>query len=219
MKKSNVSGILKKTLLTLGALIFLSLAFYRFWFLRQPERVIPAEPAAFVSPANGVVAAVVAWDSAQLEWEKDNGVVHVMTQDVGEKGWLIAIEMNVMNVHYQRAPTNGRFLKNLYTEGKFNNALIKTNRFGLRLENERNDLLFETEDGLKYKVVQVAGLLARRIEDFLEPGQEVEAGDVIGVIKMGSQVGLIVPENVQPLVKEGDTVIDGETILARIRME
>jgi phosphatidylserine decarboxylase len=219
MKKSMFSGILKKVLLTLGVLLLLAVAFYRFWFLRQPDRMVPNEPTAFISPANGVVAAVEVWDTAQLEWEKDNGVVQVMTQDIGEKGWLIAIEMNVMNVHYQRAPASGRFLKNLYTEGKFNNALIKTNRFGLRLENERNDLLFETENGTKYKVVQVAGLLARRIEDFLEPGQEVKPGEVIGVIKMGSQVGLIVPQNVQPLVKVGDTVIDGETILARVQQE
>ncbi len=217
MTASKVPGMLKKILITLAALILIALAFYRFWFLRQPERVTPVDATAFISPANGVIAAVEQWDVAQLEWEKDNGVVQVMTTDVAEKGWLIAIEMNVMNVHYQRAPADGRFLQNLYTEGKFNNALIKTNRFGLRLENERNDMLFETKDGIKYKVVQVSGLLARRIEDFMEPGQTVKAGEVIGVIKMGSQVGLILPENVEPLVKMGETVIDGETILARIK--
>jgi len=208
--------MLKKTLLILAAACLAMLAFYFFWFLRQPDRATPDDPNAFISPANGVIAAVEAWDTAQLEWEKDFGAVRVMTQEIGEKGWLIAIEMNVMNVHYQRAPIAGRFLNNLYTTGKFNNALIKTNRFGLRLENERNDLLFETESGIKYKVVQVAGLLARRIEDFLEPGQQVGAGEVIGVIKLGSQVALILPENVEPLVKLGDTVIDGETVLARI---
>lgn len=216
MNKTNVSKSLKRAIFILAALILVSLAFYRFWFLRQPDRATPDDPTAFISPANGVIAAVVAWDSAKLEWEKDNGVVQIMTNEVGEKGWLIAIEMNVMNVHYQRAPIRSRFITNLYTEGKFNNALIKTNSLGLRLENERNDLLFETENGIKYKVVQVAGLLARRIEDFVEPGQQVSAGEIIGVIKMGSQVGLVLPENVKPMVEPGELVIDGETVLARM---
>lgn len=215
--KSRKSNIFKIILITLAGLILFSLAFYRFWFLRQPDRVTPEEPAAFISPANGVIAAVKSWDTARLEWEKDNGIVQVMTSEVGERGWLIAIEMNVMNVHYQRAPAAGRFISALYTEGKFNNALVNTNSLGLRLENERNDLLFETTDGIRYKVIQVAGLLARRIEDFVEPGQQVAAGEIIGVIKMGSQVGLILPEQVEPLVKQGDLVIDGETILARMK--
>jgi phosphatidylserine decarboxylase len=206
---------LRLSVLFVAVFLFL-LAFYQFWFLRQPDRRTPQEPAAFISPANGKIAAVEAWDANQLAWEKDAGVVQVMTRDIGEKGWLIAIEMNVMNVHYQRAPANSRFLKREYVEGKFNNALIKTNRFGLRLENERNDLLFETPSGLRYKVVQVAGLLARRIEDYLQAEQEVTAGEVIGLIKMGSQVALILPENVTPLVKAGDYTVDGETLLAKI---
>lgn len=216
-KKFNFQWVKRGLLIV--ALLFLALfAFYQFWFLRQPARIIPVDSLAFISPANGKIAAVEPWDADQIEWEKDAGIVQVMTQDVGTKGWLIAIEMNVMNVHYQRAPMPGRFLKKEYTKGKFNNALIKTNRFGLRLENERNDLLFETATGMRYKVVQVAGLLARRIEDYLNPGQEVATGEVIGLIKMGSQVALILPENTEPLVKPGDKVVDGESILATIKL-
>ncbi|MBI5916562.1 MAG: phosphatidylserine decarboxylase [Bacteroidetes bacterium] len=216
MGQSNKLRVPKKILLALAVVVLGLLAFYRFWFLRLPERSVPDDPTVFISPANGTVAAVVHWATDSLAWAKDAGVVQVMTGDVAESGWLIAIEMDVANVHYQRAPAAGRFLENKYTHGKFNNALVRTNRYGLRLENERNDLLFETTSGLRYKVVQVAGLLARRIEDFVEPGQQVVAGEVIGLIKLGSQVALILPKNVVPAVTEGQTVIDGESILARI---
>ncbi|MCC6723228.1 MAG: phosphatidylserine decarboxylase, partial [Saprospiraceae bacterium] len=110
-----------------------------------------------------------------------------------------------------------RFISNNYVKGQFNNALVQTNRFGLRLENERNDMLFEASNGLKYKVVQVAGLLARRIEDYVEPQQAVKAGEVIGLIKLGSQVGLVLPEGTTPNVALGQTVIDGETVIAKLK--
>lgn len=215
MEKKQVLGR-KKWLVVLAVLVLGCLLYYRFWFLRQPARQTPVDATAFISPANGVVAAVVHWDADSLAWEKDAGVVQVMTTDVGPSGWLIAVEMDVTNVHYQRAPMNGRLLKENYVRGRFNNALVRTNRWGLRLENERNDLLFESTSGIRYKVVQVAGLLARRIVDFVEPGQAVKAGEVVGLIKLGSQVGLLLPEGVRPLVQPGQTVVDGETVLARL---
>lgn len=207
---------MKKFLLVGLSVVGAAVLFYFGWFLRDPVRQVPKEPGVFVSPANGRIAAVVRWDSDSLSWDKDLGVVRVMTQEVDTAGWLVAIEMNVMNVHYQRAPMAARLVGSLYTEGRFNNALVRTNRFGLRLENERNDMLFETETGLRFKVVQVAGLLARRIVDFLEPGQQVVVGETIGLIKMGSQVGLVLPSGTEPLVREGDVVIDGESVLARV---
>lgn len=216
MKNIQPKNLLKKLFIGFLVVVAALLAYYQFWFLRQPARVIPNDSSAFISPANGMVAAVIHWTSDSLAWEKDAGVVQVMTKDVDSSGWLIAIEMDVTNVHYQRAPMAGRFLRNEYVHGQFNNALIQTNRFGLRLENERNDMLFEAKNGMHYKVVQVAGLVARRIVDYVEDGQEVAAGDVIGLIKLGSQVGLILPENTKPLVKVGETVTDGETILAKV---
>ncbi|MFK7806998.1 MAG: phosphatidylserine decarboxylase [Saprospiraceae bacterium] len=208
--------MLKKIFLSLVFLTVLSMAYYQIWFLRQPERNIPFGESHFISPANGKVAAVTHWQGDSLAWIKDAGVVEVLTEDIADKGWLIAIEMDITNVHYQRAPIGSKLIKEDYTEGKFRNALVKTNAFGFRLENERNSLLFKTEEGLKYKVVQIAGLLARRIVDYVEPDQEVGQGDVIGLIKLGSQVVLILPDGVNPLVKTGDVVIDGETILAEI---
>jgi phosphatidylserine decarboxylase len=215
MNKIQPKKILKN--LSLAFLLFVlgSLVYYRFWFLRLPDRAVPTEPNAIVSPANGEIVAIIHWTKDSLAWEKDAGVVQVMTSDVDSSGWLIAIEMDVTNVHYQRAPLASRFIKNDYVKGSFNNALVQTNRFGLRLENERNDMLFETPDGMKYKVVQVAGLLARRIEDFVEPAQQLNAGEVIGLIKMGSQVGLVLPESAIPYVQLGQTVVDGETVIAK----
>lgn len=214
---SSPKKLLKKLVLIFLAFVVISLAYYQFWFLRLPDRQVPNDAQAFISPANGKVVTVLHWTTDSLAWEKDAGVVQVMTKDVDSSGWLIAIEMDVTNVHYQRAPMDARFLSNNYVHGQFNNALVQTNRFGLRLENERNDMLFETTNGLKFKVVQVAGLLARRIEDFVEPSQQVKAGEVIGLIKLGSQVGVILPENTVPNVEIGETVTDGETILAKIK--
>lgn len=211
--------MLKKILLGLLLLAGISFAYYQIWFLRQPDRNIPNDESVFVSPANGTVAAVTHWDSEQLAWNKDAGVVQVLTNDIGDKGWLIAIEMDVTNVHFQRAPVSSQLISEEYTEGQFNNALIQTNPFGFRVENERNTLLFQTPEGLKYKVVQIAGLLARRIVDYVEPDQQVKQGEVIGLIKLGSQVAIILPDNVTPMVKAGETVIDGESILAEVKNE
>ncbi len=209
-------SIFKKSFVFILLAALACLAYYQFWFLRQPARQIPSDTAVFTSPANGKVAAVIHWYSDSLAWEKDAGVVQVLTKEIGQSGYLIAIEMDVTNVHYQRAPAGGRLIGSSYTDGKFNNALIMSNRFGLRLENERNDLLFEMENGLRFKVVQVAGLLARRIVDYLEPEQIVKQGEVIGLIKLGSQVGLVLPEIAKPTVEVGETVIDGETVVAKL---
>ena len=209
--------MIKKLLLGILFFIIASFVYYQVWFLRQPERIIPNDQTIFVSPANGKVAAVTHWDKEQLAWNKDAGVVQVLTNDIGDKGWLIAIEMDVTNVHFQRAPINSQLISEEYTPGQFNNALIQTNPFGFRVENERNTLLFKTPEGLKYKVIQIAGLLARRIEDYVEPDQYVKQGEVIGLIKLGSQVAIILPDNVEPMVKAGEMVVDGESIIASIK--
>jgi phosphatidylserine decarboxylase len=209
--------MIKKSLLGILLFFIASFIYYQVWFLRQPDRNIPNDETIFISPANGKVAAVTHWEKEKLAWNKDAGVVEVLTNDIGDQGWLIAIEMDVTNVHYQRAPISSQLISEEYTPGKFNNALIQTNPFGFRLENERNTLLFKTPEGLKYKVIQIAGLLARRIVDYVEPNQYVKQGEVIGLIKLGSQVAIILPNNVEPMIKAGDTVIDGESVLATIK--
>lgn len=193
-------------------------AFHQLYFLRLPDRNIPNDPTAFVSPADGLVYAVKEWgDSIEVVPKDLNGAVRLMTDGLGNKGTLVSITLNLHNIHYQRAMIEGRYLASEYKKGEFNNALVHENEYGMRFENEHNIMLFESAKGTKYKVIQLAGFAARRIEDFMvEKGQQpVKQGDVISVIKLGSQVTVIFPEGVEVLVKPGDRVIDGETILAR----
>ncbi|GEM_PF-216467 len=206
---------IKRVLIGISVLCLLLWAYYQVWFLRQPTRQIPNDPALFVSPANGVVSAVTKWYQDSLELQKGWGRVQLLTRAVADSGWIISIHMDVTNVHFQRMPTDAQLISEHYQPGKFLNALRHTNRFGFRPENEHNTLLFITPDSIRFSVVQIAGLLARRIENYLEPGQHAAQGQVIGLIKLGSQVSLIVPMTVQPLVHPGAYVIDGETIIAR----
>jgi phosphatidylserine decarboxylase len=207
---------LQRAFYTAGIFCLLLVAFYRLWFLRQPQRNIPNNPAVFVSPANGKVVSVKTWNSESLiETKDDNGAINVWTKDVDTAGTIISIQMTPLNVHYQRAPQSGKLLAEKYTKGNFNNAIVMSNNYGIRFENEHNEMLFETETGLKYKVIQIAGFVARRIEDYVDPHQSVKQGDVIGLIKLGSQVTVILPYSVQPAVKAGDVTIDGETVIAK----
>ncbi|MCF7830723.1 phosphatidylserine decarboxylase [Candidatus Gracilibacteria bacterium] len=204
---------MKEFLFILVVLAFLLGGGYKFYFLRLPERNIPLEENVFVSPANGKVVNIIHWDKEQLAIEKDkNKALEVFTGDVGERGALVSISMNLHNVHYQRAPIASTLISKKHEEGKFLNAVSNPRA---TWENEHNVLLFKTENGLRYKVIQIAGMMARRIEDFLETGQKVKTGEVIGLIKLGSQVSIVLPEEVEILVKEGDVVIDGESVIGK----
>lgn len=201
---------------TLVVLLF-CLAFYRFWFLRLPERNIPKNNSVFVAPANGVIVSVQPWNTQTLQVTKQKfGVINVWTKDVDTAGTIISIQMDPTNVHYQRAPVQSKIIKTHYQTGSFNNAVVMSNEYGIRFENEHNEILMETQTGVRYKIIQIAGFLARRIVDYVEPGQEVRQGDVIGLIKLGSQVTVILPTGVTVLAKKGDITIDGETILANM---
>lgn len=205
--------VLKYSLYSL-ALLFLALfAYYQFWFLRLPERTFDSKENVLVSPANGLVASVSAYNDSFIEVTKAKyGVINVWTKDVDTAGTIISIVMNVTNVHYQRAPLTSKIISHRYTEGKFNNAVANDNPFGIRFENEHNEILFENAEGKRVKIIQIAGLVARRIVDFVKPEQQVKKGDVVGLIKLGSQVTVILPKGVKPLVKPGQTILDGEPL-------
>ena len=191
-------------------------AYYQVWFLRQPARNVPGNDHVFVSPANGKIVSIHKWNSKTLTVTKEEfGAINVWTKDVDTAGTIISIQMDVTNVHYQRAPTAGKVLAELYTHGNFHNAVQMSNEYGIRFENEHNEYLMETLSGKKYKVIQLAGFLARRIVDYTKPGQVVKQGDVIGLIKLGSQVTVLLPHDVKVEVKTGDVTVDGETILGR----
>ena len=190
--------------------------YYQVWFLRQPVRNIPANDHVFVSPANGTIVSIHKWNTQSLVVTKEEyGAINVWTKDVDTAGTIISIQMNVANVHYQRAPVAGKVISETYTHGSFHNAVQMSNEYGIRFENENNVFLMKTPTGKKYKVIQIAGFLARRIVDMTVPNQVVKQGDVIGLIKLGSQVTILLPHDVEVVAKNGDVTIDGETILAK----
>ncbi len=190
-------------------------AYYQFWFLRQPARNIPNNNALYVAPANGIIVSVHKWTADNMLVTKgEMGVINVWTKDVDTAGTIISIQMDPTNVHFQRAPVGGKIVSKQYKKGNFNNAIVMSNEYGIRFENEHNEILMETPAGKRYKIIQIAGFLARRIVDYVQPGQEVKQGEVIGLIKFGSQVTVLLPHDVNVVCKKGDITIDGESVLA-----
>ncbi|RME31844.1 hypothetical protein D6789_01425 [Candidatus Woesearchaeota archaeon] len=188
------------------------LLFHRYWFCRQPRRRVPRTPKSIVSPANGRLTVIKQFSTPRTTVQKWNrGSVEVLCEDVAPRGWFLLIVMTPLNVHYQRAPSDATLLDERYHAGSFRNAVKNAEQL-LTLGNERNEMLFEGTYG-RFKVVQIAGFLARRITSFLNKGQAVRKGEVIGFINLGSQVAVVLPENVELAVREGETLIDGESIL------
>jgi phosphatidylserine decarboxylase len=207
---------LKRLLILILVIAGLLFAYYELWFLRKPDRNIPFNESVFVSPANGVVVSIKKWDGVILkELKGELGVVNVWTKDVDTAGTVISIQMDPTHVHFQRAPASGKVISEKYNKGDFNNAVVMSNEYGIRFENEHNEILMENLSGKRYKIIQIAGFVARRIEEYVSPGQAVKQGEVIGLIKLGSQVTVILPNGIKPLVTVGMTTIDGETILAK----
>lgn len=160
---------------------------------------------------------ITRWNQAYLVITKEQyGLINVWTQDVDTAGYMISIQMDPTHVHYQRSPLDAQIISHKHSSGSFNNALGSDNPYGIRFENEHNEILIQTADSSRYKIVQIAGFMARRIVDFIQPNQQVKQGDVIGLIKLGSQVTVILPHNVKIDAKVGETVIDGESVLADI---
>jgi phosphatidylserine decarboxylase len=122
----------------------------------------------------------------------------------------ISIFMSVFNCHVNRSPVAGRIERIAYRPGKFINAeLDKASE-----DNERNALVISTPNNGLVGVVQIAGLIARRIVTFVHEGQTIEAGERFGLIRFGSRLDVFLPEGTQVLVSEGQTAVAGETVLA-----
>jgi phosphatidylserine decarboxylase len=167
------------------------------YFFRDPARVTPQREGLVVSPADGRVSQIAtAVPPKELDLPEET-----MTR--------VSIFMNVFDCHVNRAPVAGRVAKIAYTPGLFLNAeLDKASE-----DNERNAILIE-KDGKQLIMVQIAGLIARRIVPFVKEGQEVFTGERVGLIRFGSRVDVYLPLGVTPLVSEGQTAIAGETVLA-----
>jgi phosphatidylserine decarboxylase len=167
------------------------------YFFRDPQRVTPVGDGLVVSPADGTVSHV---GLARPPEELELGTEPLMR---------VSIFMNVFNCHVNRAPVGGRILRVAYRAGKFLNAeLDKASE-----HNERNGLVIEAGD-TKIGVVQIAGLVARRIVCFVREGETLSAGERFGLIRFGSRLDVYFPAGTQPKVALGQTMIAGETLLA-----
>lgn len=173
------------------------------YFFRNPDRVTPSREGLVISPADGVVQMIRKVDPPpELEY-------------AGPATIRISIFMNVFDVHVNRVPTDGVIKKLHYRPGKFLNASLDK----ASVDNERQSILMETEEGIQVGFVQIAGLVARRILCELEPSQDVKAGERFGMIRFGSRVDVYIPENHAPLVCEGQRMVAGETILADLAVK
>ena len=188
-------------------------------FERMPARNCPNDNSLFVSPANGRILSIMPFDYTTAPPEqqfisqtKDGGLIEVFTSDVALAGTVIAITMGLDDVHYQRAPVDCMSVSSKYSPGSTKNALT-----ALRPENEHNEMLFTAANyNYNFKVVQIAGFAANKIEDYTAPGQGFKQCGVIGLINLGSQVMVIIPVALTVACNVGDVVIDGETVLAKI---
>lgn len=171
------------------------------YFFRDPHRVTPMREGLIVSPADGVVQKIVkCTPPAELELGD------------GERT-RISIFLNVFDVHVNRVPMEGSVSKMHYHAGKFlNAALDKASE-----DNERQSIKITTPDGLTLGVVQIAGLVARRILCDLKEGQPVKTGERFGIIRFGSRVDVYLPPDATPLVIVGQRAVGGETVLSDLK--
>ena len=194
-----VIGLLVPWARTLGAL---ALVFFLFclYFFRDPERVPPLLEGAVVAPADGKIVSV---SHAVPPPELGLGL---------EPRWRVAIFLSVLNVHVNRMPAAGQVTRIAYHKGSFLNASVDK----ASEENERNALALRLADGSSLAVVQIAGLIARRILCHAAEGAVFAIGQRYGIIRFGSRTDLYLPPGVEPLVRVGQSTIGGETVLARL---
>ena len=183
--------------------IGLGLTVWCYYFFRDPARVTPTREGLMVSPADGIVSLLEA-------------AVPPAELGLGDRPMMrVSVFMSVFNCHVNRAPIAGRLVKMAYRPGKFLNAsLDKASE-----DNERNSLCLELADGRRIAVVQIAGLVARRIVPFVSEGQSLKTGERFGLIRFGSRVDVYLPEGVSPLVAVGQTCVAGETVIAELGRE
>ena len=173
-------------------IISLILLIFTFYFFRDPERVVPIGNDILVSPADGLIT-------------------NITEIKEGKKLYTtVSIFLSIFNVHIQRLPISGEVTKVDYIEGKFINATLDK----ASDENERLKITIKNGNNLIY-VTQIAGLIARRIVNYVKPNESINQGERYGIIKFGSRVDIEFPNNFKLLVNEGQQCIGGETIIAQ----
>ena len=173
-------------------ILSLILLIFTFYFFRDPERVVPIGDDILVSPADGLIT-------------------NITETKEGKKTYIkVSIFLSIFNVHIQRLPISGEVNKVDYIEGKFINATLDK----ASDENERLKITIKNGNNLIF-VTQIAGLIARRIVNYVKPNENINQGDRYGIIKFGSRVDIEFPNNFKLLVNEGQQSIGGETIIAQ----
>ena len=173
-------------------ILSLILLIFTFYFFRDPERVVPIGDDILVSPADGLITNITEIKEGKKNYKK------------------VSIFLSIFNVHIQRLPISGEVTKVDYIEGKFINATLDK----ASDENERLKITIKNGNNLFY-VTQIAGLIARRIVNYVKPNENINQGERYGIIKFGSRVDIEFPNNFKLLVNEGQQCIGGETIIAQ----
>jgi len=179
-----------KVWMSLGILLSLFIAY----FFRNPKRKIPNLQNIILSPADGKIIHVG-------EFEED--------RFLKEKTLKVSIFMSLFDVHLNRAPVSGRVLERSYHPGRFLVANVEKSS----LLNEQNAVILETEDRFKILLIQIAGFVARRIVCYAKAGDTLRKGEIFGLIRFGSRVDLYLPPEVKPIVRVGQHVKGGESII------
>ena len=187
------------------SLVYLPLAYvgylltlFTLWFFRNPERKTPKNSNYIISSADGKVCLI------------DNAIPPQEVQFGTNQMLRICVFMNVLNVHINRSPIEGKIEKVIYKKGSFFNAsLDKASE-----KNERSSMIISNTNGTQLVVVQIAGLIARRILSFVSDNQYLDQGERYGLIRFGSRVDIYMPLNSSINCKVGDKVIAGESVLA-----
>lgn len=179
------------------AVIPFVLALYFAYFFRDFHRSMPYDPDILYSPADGTVM----------------GIEEIFDDEfLNEPAYKLTIFLSVFNVHTNRAPLDGEIKYQRYTCGQFVPAYKKSASF----ENERHAIGIDNGH-TRMLIIQVAGLLARRIVSWVSVGHQLKQGETYGMIKFGSSTELIVPKNIEFTVKKGDTVVGGISVVGRIK--
>ena len=199
-------------------LIVFCVGFYRCYFLRQPLRKVPNNSDLFVSPANGEIIAIIENPTEETVLYKNNKkVLNNFIEWIWSWATMVSIMMTPLNVHYQRSPNNATLIEQIYVKWSKRNAMKTYPTMKSTLQNEYNAMLFEMDNWVRYRVVQIAWTVARRIVSFLGIDDSALQWEVIWLIRFGSQVTVIFDNNVEVIAKVWDKVIDGETVLARMK--
>jgi phosphatidylserine decarboxylase precursor-related protein len=174
----------------IGVAVFLALAGFMAYFFRDPKRNVPTDENIIVSAADGRVTRV---------------------EETAE-GKLVSVFLSPLDVHINRSPISGKIVRVIYNKGK----KVPATRNDASFINERNSLVIENER-MTVTCTQIAGILARRIVCWKREGDTLERGEKFGLIKFSSRTDLLIPNEAEILVKIGDRVVGGETVIARLK--